>query len=163
MKRLICTFTGHRPEKLPWGTDETDLRCVALKIQMEKELRSLCREGVLDYMFGMARGADQYFLECLLRLKGEYPITVEAAIPCRQQQRLWPREEQRRYLVNLGKCDKIHVLEEHYTEGCMLRRNRFMVDRSDILLSVWDGSSGGTASTVAYARTKGLWVIPLWR
>lgn len=26
-----CCFTGHRPEKLPWGTDEGDPRCRMLK------------------------------------------------------------------------------------------------------------------------------------
>ena len=26
-----CCFTGHRPDKLPWGTREEDPRCAALK------------------------------------------------------------------------------------------------------------------------------------
>ena len=28
---VTCCFTGHRPEKLPWGDDEADPRCRALK------------------------------------------------------------------------------------------------------------------------------------
>ena len=30
-ERHTCCFTGHRPDKLPWGTREEDPRCVALK------------------------------------------------------------------------------------------------------------------------------------
>jgi hypothetical protein len=38
-----------------------------------------------------------------------------------------------------------------------------MVDRAQILMTVFDGSPGGTAATVHYAETKGLKIIPLWR
>ena len=32
MRRDIsCCFTGHRPEKLPWGGDERDPRCLEIK------------------------------------------------------------------------------------------------------------------------------------
>ena len=55
---LTCAFSGHRPEKLPWREDESDPRCLALKIQMERQLRALCQEGCLRYLCGMARGTD---------------------------------------------------------------------------------------------------------
>ena len=28
---ITCAFTGHRPEKLPWGDNEQDPRCRALQ------------------------------------------------------------------------------------------------------------------------------------
>ncbi len=160
---MVCAFSGHRPEKLPWGTDESDPRCVALKIQMEKEIEALCQQGVRRFLCGMARGADQYFLDILHTLRDRYPIHVTAVIPCRGQQKLWPREEQRRYLVALGKCDETRILEDSYSEGCMLRRNRYMVEHARILMTVYDGSGGGTGSTAAYARARGLKIIALWR
>lgn len=55
------------------------------------------------------------------------------------------------------------VLEERYTDGCMLRRNRYMVEHADILMTVFDGSPGGTAATVRYAKSRGLRLITLWR
>ena len=45
----------------------------------------------------------------------------------------------------------------------MQMRNRHMVDQADLLLSVWDGSPGGTGSTVAYARRQGVPVRAVWR
>lgn len=163
MDQLTCAFSGHRPEKLPWGTDEGDPRCQALKIQMEKELRKLCREGVNRYICGMARGTDRYFQEILCRLREEYPIRIMAAVPCPSQARAWPEEERREYYAALRRCDEMRTLEERYSQGCMLRRNRFMVEQSRILMTVFDGSPGGTAATVAYARARGLRIVALWK
>ena len=36
-----------------------------------------------------------------------------------------------------------------------LERNKQIVDRSDILLAVWDGKSRGTKNTLSYARKAG--------
>lgn len=160
---LTCAFSGHRPEKLAWGEDETDPRCMALKILMERELRQLCQEGCLRYLCGMARGTDLYYLEALCALREEFPLTVEAVVPCPSQSEAWTKEQQLRYLRGLSMCDKTTVLEECYSEGCMLRRNRYMVEHADILLTVFDGSPGGTAATVRYAKARGLRIISLWR
>ena len=35
-----CAFTGHRPGKLPWGEDESDLRCIALKAKLRAAVES---------------------------------------------------------------------------------------------------------------------------
>ena len=41
----------------------------------------------------------------------------------------------------------------HYRRGAPLRRNRQIVDYSDLVLAFWDGSSRGTGYTVNYCRT----------
>jgi hypothetical protein len=38
-----------------------------------------------------------------------------------------------------------------------------MVDHAEILMTVFDGSPGGTAATVRYAQAKGRKIMPLWR
>ena len=38
---MVCAFTGHRPEHLPWRTDETDARCAALKAVLQWEVSAL--------------------------------------------------------------------------------------------------------------------------
>ena len=160
---LSCAFSGHRPEKLPWGTDETDPRCRALKIMITRELEKLCRSGCRRFYCGMSRGADMYFLEALTELRETWPLTLEAVVPCAVQSEYWIREDQLRYLGALKLCDRTTVLEDTYTAGCMLRRNRFMVDHSDILMTVFDGSPGGTAATVRYARSRGLRIVSIWK
>ena len=53
-----CCFTGHRPEKLPWGSDETDPRCTALKRKLYDALEAAYDEGMRHFICGMARGCD---------------------------------------------------------------------------------------------------------
>lgn len=42
-----------------------------------------------------------------------------------------------------------------YRRGAPLRRNRQIVDYSDLVLAFWDGSSRGTRYTIAYCRSIG--------
>lgn len=163
MERITCAVSGHRPEKLPWGYDESDPRCLALKQEMRELLTQLLQGGCSNFICGMARGIDLYFLELLLELKQEHPLTIEAAVPCPSQAVSWREDQRQRYEKGLLACDKITVLEAEYTPGCMLRRNRYMVDHADMLLTVYDGSSGGTAATIDYAREQGVAILPLWR
>lgn len=161
---MTCAFSGHRPEKLPWGSNELDPRCTALKIQMEKEILALQARGIDWFLCGMARGTDLMFAQLVVELKKTRPLTLEAVLPCRAQERQWDPKEQLRFRWLLDRCDEITCLEDAYSQGCMLRRNRYMVDRADVLLTVFDGNGkSGTGSTVAYARQQGREIVPLWR
>lgn len=53
---MICAFTGHRPERLPWRTDETDPRCRALKLLLQKSVALAYDRGFHTFLCGMARG-----------------------------------------------------------------------------------------------------------
>jgi hypothetical protein len=44
----------------------------------------------------------------------------------------------------------------------MLRRNQRMVDAADALLTVYDGSPGGTGAAIDYAGRQGKPIIGLW-
>ena len=48
--------------------------------------------------------------------------------------------------------DKETLLQTKYTADCMHKRNRYMVDHSDYVIAVWDGSPSGTGKTVMYAK-----------
>ena len=48
---MVCAFTGHRPEHLPWRTDETDARCAALKAVLQREVSALYqRAGAISIL-----------------------------------------------------------------------------------------------------------------
>ena len=78
-----CCFTGHRSGKLPWGDNENDARCTALKRRLYDVLEGLSSSGVRRYICGMAQGSDMYFAEAVLALRRERPqVVLEAAGPC---------------------------------------------------------------------------------
>ena len=158
-----CCFTGHRPAKLPWGSDERDPRCLALKRSILRELERLYRLGYRHFISGMALGCDLYFAEAVLELKqSKQELVLEAVIPCSGQADRWAETDRARYGQLLQQCDVLTVLEDSYSDGCMLRRNRSMIDRADLLISVYDGSGGGTGNTVQYAKERGLEIRSLW-
>ena len=167
---MICAFTGHRPEHLPWGRDEDDPRCRALKILLRRTVQQVYDRGFRTFLCGMARGCDQYFAEAVLacRAAGTAPEAIlTAMVPCPSQKDGWSAEEQARYDALLAACSAVEVLEPVYTPGCMLRRNRAMVQRASLLISVFDGTPGGTASTlpgeVARRSRDGEVVSDLWQ
>ena len=82
-----CAFTGHRPQSLPFGFDESDDRCDALKEELREQIINLIEnEGVTHYISGMALGVDLMAAEIVLDMKKNYPdITLESAIPCETQ------------------------------------------------------------------------------
>lgn len=156
-REKTCCFTGHRPEKLPWRFNEGDPRCMALKERIAAGVERAYDAGCRHFVCGMARGADFYFCEAVLELRGHREgITMEAAVPCRSQANSWREEDQRRYIALLHQCDLETLIQENYDRGCMQRRNRYMVDRSRRILAAYDGMGGGTGTTLAYAMRKGL-------
>ena len=162
---MICAFTGHRPERLPWGLNEDDMRCAALKTLLRRTVQEVYDRGFHSFLCGMARGCDQYFAEAVLacRAAGTAPeAALTAMVPCPSQKDGWTADEQARYDALLTACSAVEVLEPVYTPGCMLRRNRYLVDRASLLLAVYDGiPKGGTMSTLAYALRQGVETVIL--
>ena len=160
---MICGFTGHRPHKLPWATDETDPRCLAVKEMIARRLQEAYDLGCREFLCGMAQGCDLYFAEAVLQLRAQDPeIRLVAMIPWPGQAKSWPVADRERSERLCGLCDRRVFVAETYSRDCMQLRNRAMVERAQVLISVYDGTSSGTGNTVRYARKLGLRILPVW-
>jgi len=81
-RATTCCFTGHRPDKLPWGNNEEDPRCLELKERLYRALERAYERGMRHFICGMARGTDLYFAESVLALRQTHPgVTLEGARP----------------------------------------------------------------------------------
>ena len=81
-RQVTCSFTGHRPEKLPWGEDESDIRCAELKERLFDAVLAAYDQGYRHFLCGMARGSDFWFCEAVLRLQEiQTDVSLEAVIP----------------------------------------------------------------------------------
>ena len=158
VKEMVLAFTGHRPEKLVWGSDESDPRCEALRRKLLEAVRTAAGEGYDTFLCGMARGCDLYFAEAVLSMG----LRLEAWLPCPSQTERWGEGDRARQTELLMGCAAVYMVEPEYTPGCMLRRNQRMIDAADALLTVYDGSPGGTGAAIDYAKKRGKPVAGLW-
>lgn len=128
---------------------------------MRGEIETAVKSNYTRFISGMAVGVDTWATEIVLDFKKEYPfIEFWAAIPCKDQEKMWPKSLQERYRNILRKADKvIFVSDEEYRPELMLKRNLFMVDNSDLLIAVFDGSSGGTKHTYDYVVKRGIDIV----
>lgn len=144
----ILSLTGHRPDpkkdKL-WGYDYSHPNYQMVK----QKLKEFCEANGIDTIVsGMATGFDQLGAEAAL----EMGLKLVAAVPFKGQESRWPEEVKRHYYDILKKADKVkYVSKPGYSSKKMQIRNEWMVDNSDIVCALWDGSSGGTANCVDYA------------
>ena len=158
----VCTFTGHRSAKLPWGYNEDAPACRELKQRIYDTAEAVYSAGFHTFICGMAEGCDLYFCEAVLALREEHPeIRIEAAVPFPGQADRWPADQRRRYERLLEECDKRTLIRPDYTAGCMMERNRYMVDHADLIIACYDGKSGGTLNTLRYALEKGVQILHL--
>ena len=159
---ITCCFSGHRPSKLPWGYREEDLRCLDLKMDIVQKLVELYDRGYRCFLCGMAEGCDLYFAESVLMLRRVHPdVRLEAAVPFRGQSERWLDAQKRRYRELLEGCDDVFLQQESYSPGCMMARNRYMVNRSSLLLACYNGEPGGTRNTILYAKEQGLEIVTI--
>lgn len=156
-----CCFSGHRPDRFPWGTDETDEGCVRLKALLKKEIESALADGYTHFIAGGASGADTWAAETVLEMKrkGKKQITLEIALPFAGYNVRPARLEAKRQFKINAFADVITVVSGIKSLPAYHMRNRYMVDNSRRLIAVFDeqsGIRGGTFQTLRYARMKGL-------
>jgi len=161
MERVICAFTGHRPNSFPWKYNEKARDCVLLKEVLEGQIAALVDRGVTDWLSGMALGVDVWAAKMVLDLKKKNPaLRLHCLLPCEGQEVKWPAAEQERYRTILQRADSVEYVSRQYYNGCMIDRNHRLVESAGLLLAVFNGvQRSGTGATVNYARKLGREVI----
>jgi len=145
---MIVSITGHRPDKLG-GYKIPNPIYNSVIAGLDAAFEKLKPDFVIT---GMALGVDQWAAELCIKKK----IKFIAAIPFNGQESVWPLHAQTKYSDILSKAHGAYVISPGaYSSQKMHARNEWMVDSSDVLAAVWDGTPGGTGSCVEYAKTKG--------
>ena len=160
-KDTVCCFTGHRPKSLPWGYSNTGIRYLIFKRKLKKSIIKAIEDGYTLFISGMALGCDILAAELILELKKIYPnIKLECAIPCIDQCTKWSEESIMQYQNICNEADFVtKVSDTFYYNGCMAKRNKYMVNKSSRIIACYNGGSGGTKQTIKMAKDAGLDVV----
>ncbi len=149
----ICCFTGHR--NIPSDKYDTILN------QTKTEIEKLIKSGVKIFVCGGAIGFDLLCGELVTEFKKIYDIKLIMAIPCRNQDKYYNNADKIRYNSLIADANKVVYVSEEYFNGCMHKRNRYMVDLSEYIIVYCTKNNGGSYYTKEYAKLKGLKIITI--
>ncbi len=105
-----CAFTGYRPQKMPFGFNESDPRCIDFKRRVKETIQTLYDMGYRHFISGGALGMDMFAAEAVLELRARHD-------------RLF------------AQADIITATGHAYTRSAMFRRNHYLVGNADLLLA----------------------------
>ena len=181
--KTIC-FTGHRPDKLKRGYDLESFSYQKLRGILRNKIVEVINDTIdnqdnkeFKFIFGGAIGVDQLSFSICEELKQEAKeyeacrIQLELAIPFEKQASKWYERDADRYELQKQHADILTFVDTvegyefkggalgEYHPAKMQLRNKYMCDNSDIVIAVWNGSKGGTANCVSYAKKQGKEII----
>lgn len=150
-----AAFTGHRPQHLPAGGAPFAPEVKRLKYDMCRAIHEAIGRGYLRFISGMAPGFDLWAAKAVLSFREIYPqIRLECAVPYRGH------GGGGLYGEIIEQADQVTVLSEEYYEGCLLARNRYLVEQSSLLIACCLKEYGsGAGYTLRQAKKQGLDII----
>ncbi len=155
-----CCFTGYRPQKFPFPIKGDCPDYIRFENDLTDKLFELYDAGCKTFISGMAMGFDIIAANAVLTLRqAGKNVKLVCAVPFKGQEEKFPFAWKKRYAEILAEADEVVILSPSYYHACFMDRNKYMVDRSDFILTFYDGQSGGTKNTVIYAEKCGRTVI----
>lgn len=144
MQGKTCCVTGHRD--IPAG------QVGHIKKSLEQEVDRAIRDGFTRFISGFADGVDLLFAEIVVERIAKNPsLKLIAAIPYQKRLDTLRKAEWAKALIDL--CAEIYIAAEEYHPSVYAKRNRYMVERSDRVIAVYDGrEKGGTVGTIRLAH-----------
>jgi hypothetical protein len=160
--RVQIGVTGHRMLDDP----------VAVTHRVGASVRAICRmfpsTSVTPIAFtilsSLAEGADRLVVRCALDLLSHAEVVLEAVLPLsvpdytRDFDSMESRDEFEDLLAIAAVRTPMPVATSR--DDAYARAGRYIVERSDVMIAVWDGrrsqGRGGTAEIVTYARERGV-------
>jgi len=144
---MIVAGTGHRPNKLGGYSKRVFTKLTHFAIEQLGQI-----EGVERVISGMALGWDMAL--AIGAIDRRIPLTC--ALPFKGQETRWAADYQDLYRKILEQADEVVVVSEgEYEPYKMFARDKWMVDRCDLLLALYNGTPGGTDRTISYALEVG--------
>lgn len=143
---MILGITGHSPVKLGgWMWNPAHRR---VQEYLRRCLRHLRPEFVIT---GMALGVEQWGAEIAVELG----IPFIAALPFDGCEGKWPPPSQAKFRNTLSQAYRVHTVSPgSYESWKLAEKNKWVVENSDRILSIWDGDldpNSGVSHATNYA------------
>ena len=151
-----CAIIGCSPLCFPWGFDEEDEGCAALKLILMNQISKLRGEGYMRFTVSMDCGVGLYAAEILHGLKGsEEELETICYVPYEEQATKWTPELRDRYFNALAACTEVVNVAYEKTVGCEFKAYLEAMNEADTVIAVYDPDDPHCereASAVAVAK-----------
>ena len=134
-----CAIIGCSPMCFPWGFDEEDEGCAALKLILINQISKLRGEGCTRFAISMDCGVGLYAAEILQGLKeSDDALETICYIPYEEQATKWTPELRERYFNALAACTEVVNVAYEKTVGCEFKAHLEAIKDSDTVIAVYD-------------------------
>ena len=160
-----CAIIGCSPMCFPWGFDEEDEGCAALKLILMNRITKLRSEGCARFHISMDCGVGLYAVEILHGLKeSDEELETICYVPYEEQATKWTPELRERYFNALAACTEVVNVAYEKTVGCEFKAHLEAIKDSDTVIAVYDSDNPRCereAAAVTVAETLNKQVLPI--
>ena len=160
-----CAIIGCSPMCFPWGFDEEDEGCAALKLILMNRITSLRSDGCTRFAVSMDCGVGLYAAEILHGLKGsDEELETICYVPYEEQATKWTPELRDRYFNALAACTEVLNVAHEKTVGCEFKAHLAAIKEADTVIAVYDPDNPRCereAAAAAVAETLNKQVLPI--
>ena len=134
-----CAIMGCSPMCFPWGFDEEDEGCAALKLILMNQIFRLRGEGFTRFAVSMDCGAGLYAAEILQGLKeSDGELETVCYVPYEEQATKWTPELRDRYFNALAACTEVVNMAYEKTVDCEFKTHLEAIKETDTVIAVYD-------------------------
>ncbi len=132
-----CAIIGCFPMCFPWGFDEEDEGCTALKLILMNRISKLIGEGYTRFAVSLDCGVGLYAAESIHGLKEtNEELEVICYVPYEEQATKWTPELRDRYFNALAASTEVINVAHRKTVGCEFRAHLETMTYADTVLGV---------------------------
>ena len=134
-----CAIIGCSPMCFPWGFDEEDEGCAALKLILMNRISRLRGEGYTRFAISMDCGVGLYAVEIIQGLKeSNDALETICYVPYEEQATKWTPELRDRYFNALAACTEVVNVAYEKTVGCVFKAHLEAMKEADTLIAVFN-------------------------
>lgn len=163
MKETSCAIIGSPPLSFPWGYDEDDEGCVALKLLLLSEVFRLYKQGNSRFIVPLDSGIGLYAAEAVNVLRESHAdMELICYIPHEEQAVKWTPQLRDRYYAVLAKCTETNLVSTGKTSTCGLDTILDAIDQAGTVLAVCSAEENGDINlsvALRYAEKIGRGII----
>jgi len=151
-KHYCCAVIGQPPMRFPWGFDEEDEGCNALKLALAQKIMEFRQQGVTRFAVVADCGIGLYAGEIVNALRRtDADLMLFVVTPHEEWATKWAPYLRERYFQILADCTIMEAASLRKTPDCEYDAYRKIIDYADMVLAVYDPA---TARNDAVDRAK---------